>query len=192
MDRLTVWKQELESLLSELQEQAQFQKGQLFIVGCSTSEVAGGRIGTAGTDETAAALYEVLQAFAEKTGVHLAFQCCEHLNRAVVMEREAAQRFGYEEVAAVPVRTAGGAMAAYAYRQKNCVLVEFVKADGGIDIGDTLIGMHLKHVAVPVRTSGNSVGAAHVTMARTRPKLIGGPRAVYEKTNVNDFDGTEC
>lgn len=192
MDQLAVYKQELESLLSELQEQAQFKKGQLFIVGCSTSEVAGGRIGTAGTDETAAALYEVLFTFAEKTGVHLAFQCCEHLNRAVVIEREAAQRLGYEEVAAVPVRTAGGAMAAYAFKQKDCVLVEFVKAEGGIDIGDTLIGMHLKHVAVPVRTSGNSVGAAHVTMARTRPKLIGGPRAVYEKTNVSDLDGEEC
>lgn len=192
MDQLAVYKQELESLLSELQEQAQFKKGQLFIVGCSTSEVAGGRIGTAGTDETAAALYEVLLTFAEKTGVHLAFQCCEHLNRAVVIEREAAQRMGYEEVAAVPVRTAGGAMAAYAFRQTDCVLVEFVRADGGIDIGDTFIGMHLKHVAVPVRTSTNSVGAAHVTMARTRPKLIGGPRAVYEKTNVSDLNGEEC
>jgi uncharacterized protein (TIGR01440 family) len=192
MDQLAVCKQELKSLLSELQEQAQFKKGQLFIVGCSTSEVAGGRIGTSGTDETAAALYEVLLTFAEKTGVHLAFQCCEHLNRAVVIEREAVQRLGYEEVAAVPVRTAGGAMAAYAFRQKDCVLVEFVKADGGIDIGDTFIGMHLKHVAVPVRTSANSVGAAHVTMARTRPKLIGGPRAVYEKTNVSDLNGEEC
>ncbi|WP_050183364.1 TIGR01440 family protein [Domibacillus robiginosus] len=192
MDQLAVCKRELEALLSELQEQAQFKKGQLFIVGCSTSEVAGGRIGTAGTNETAAALYEVLHVFAEKTGVHIAFQCCEHLNRAVVIEREVAQRFGYEEVAAVPVRTAGGAMAAYAFGQKDCVLVEFVKADGGIDIGDTLIGMHLKHVAVPVRTSGNSVGAAHVTMARTRPKLIGGPRAVYEKTNVSDLNGEEC
>lgn len=192
MDQPAVYKQELESLLSELQEQAQFKKGQLFIVGCSTSEVAGGRIGTAGTDETAAALYEVLFTFAEKTGVQLAFQCCEHLNRAVVIEREAAQRFGYEEVAAVPVRTAGGAMAAYAFRQKDCVLVEFVRADGGIDIGDTFIGMHLKHVAVPVRTSANSVGAAHVSMAKTRPKLIGGPRAVYEKTNVSNLNGEEC
>ncbi|MCP3761481.1 TIGR01440 family protein [Domibacillus sp. A3M-37] len=192
MDAPTAFQQALETILLELQEQAQFKKGQLFIVGCSTSEVAGGRIGTAGTDETAAALYEVLDSFAKKTGVHLAFQCCEHLNRAVVLERQTAEKFGYDEVAAVPVRTAGGAMAAYAFGQKDCVLVEFVKADGGIDIGDTFIGMHLKHVAVPVRTSGNSVGAAHVTMARTRPKLIGGPRAVYEKTNVSDLNGPEC
>ena len=192
MNILQTYKQELEKLLFELQEQAQFKKGQLFVVGCSTSEVTGGRIGTSGTEETAAALYEVLHAFAEKTGVDLAFQCCEHLNRTVVLERQVAERYGYEEVGAVPVRTAGGAMAAYAFRQKDCVLVEFVKADGGIDIGDTLIGMHLKHVAVPIRTSGHSVGAAHVTMARTRPKLIGGPRAVYEKTNVSDLDGLEC
>lgn len=192
MNTLETYKQELAALLSELQDQAQFKQNQLFVVGCSTSEVAGDRIGTSGTEETAAALYEVLQSFSEKTGVHLAFQCCEHLNRAVVVERGVAEKLGYEEVAAVPVRKAGGAMAAYAFGQKDCMLVEFVQADGGIDIGDTLIGMHLKHVAVPVRVSGHSVGAAHVTMARTRPKLIGGPRAVYEKTNVSDLNGTEC
>ncbi|WP_046174592.1 TIGR01440 family protein [Domibacillus indicus] len=192
MDELQTYKQELKELLSELQEQAQFKKEQLFVVGCSTSEVAGGRIGTAGTEEIAAALYEELHAFAEKTGVRLAFQCCEHLNRAVVLEAQMAEKLGYDEVAAVPVRTAGGAMAAYAFKQKNCILVESIKADGGIDIGDTLIGMHLKHVAVPVRTSSHSVGAAHVVMARTRPKLIGGPRAVYEKTNVSDLNGPEC
>ncbi|OLN24168.1 TIGR01440 family protein [Domibacillus antri] len=192
MEAAAGWKEELNVLLTELHEQAQFKPGQLFVVGCSTSEVSGGRIGTAGTEETAAALYEAFDSFASMTGVHLAFQCCEHLNRAIVMERKAAEKFGYEEVAAVPVRTAGGAMASYAYRQKDCVLVEFVKADGGIDIGDTFIGMHLKHVAVPVRTSGNSVGAAHVTMAKTRPKLIGGPRAVYEKTNVSDSIDDEC
>lgn len=192
MTQIGAYKEQLQVLLAELHEQAQFAKGQLFVIGCSTSEVAGGRIGTAGTDEIAAALYEVFESFAEQTGVRLAFQCCEHLNRAIVLERETAQEFGYDEVAAVPVRTAGGAMASYAFHQKDCVLVEFVKADGGIDIGDTFIGMHLKHVAVPVRVSGNAVGAAHVTMARTRPKLIGGPRAVYEKTNVSDLNGPEC
>ncbi len=192
MNSLAAIKKELQSLLAELHEQAQFKRGQLFVIGCSTSEVSGGRIGTAGTDEIAAALYEVFDSFARETGVYLAFQCCEHLNRAIVLEQETAAKFGYEEVAAVPVRTAGGAMASYAFRQKNCVLVEFIKADGGIDIGDTFIGMHLKHVAVPVRVSGNTVGAAHVTMAKTRPKLIGGPRAVYEKTNVIDLNGPEC
>ncbi|OMP66584.1 TIGR01440 family protein [Domibacillus epiphyticus] len=192
MEVAAKWKEELFVLLNELQEQAQFKAGQLFVVGCSTSEVAGGRIGTAGTDETAAALYEAVDSFACETGVHLAFQCCEHLNRAIVMERRVAEQYGYDEVAAVPVRTAGGAMASYAYKQKDCVLVEFVKADGGIDIGDTFIGMHLKHVAVPVRASRNSVGSAHVTMAKTRPKLIGGPRAVYEKTNVSDSGDDEC
>lgn len=186
------WKKELQVLLSELQQQAQFQAGQLFLIGCSTSEVAGGRIGTAGTDETAAALYDVFESFAEQTGVSLSFQCCEHLNRAVVIERKVAEKYGYDEVAAIPVRTAGGAMAAYAFNQKDYVLVEFVKADGGIDIGDTFIGMHLKHVAVPVRTSTNSIGAAHVTMAKTRPKLIGGSRAIYEKTNISGSITDEC
>ncbi len=192
MKAATQWKEELQVLLTELQEQAQFKAGQLFLIGCSTSEVAGGRIGTAGTDEAAAVLYEVFESFAKQTGVHLSFQCCEHLNRSVVIERTVAERFGYDEVAAIPVRTAGGAMAAYAFNQKDHVLVEFVKADGGIDIGDTFIGMHLKHVAVPVRTSRNSVGMAHVTMAKTRPKLIGGPRAIYEKTNIIDSITDEC
>lgn len=187
-----VVQQQLRTILSELQDQAHFQPGQLFVVGCSTSEVNGGKIGTAGTDETAAALYDVLADFAEQTGVELAFQCCEHLNRAIVIGRSAALKRSYEEVAAVPVRKAGGAMATYAYHQKDCVLVEWIKADGGIDIGDTLIGMHLKPVAVPVRTSLHQIGSAHVTMARTRPKLIGGARAVYEKANVSDSKPLEC
>src|SRR4051794_1086277 len=113
MKPATQWKEELQVLLTELQEQAQFKSGQLFLIGCSTSEVAGGRIGTAGTDEAAAALYEVFESFAKQTGVHLSFQCCEHLNRAVVIERTVAEKFGYGEVAAIPVRKAGGAMAAY-------------------------------------------------------------------------------
>lgn len=152
----------------------------LLVVGVSTSEVIGRRIGTSGSDEVAEAIYDGLARMQEKRGFHLAFQCCEHLNRALVVSRAALERFGLEEVSAIPVPKAGGAMAAHAYRRlEEPVLVERVVADAGIDIGDTLIGMHLRPVAVPVRPSIRQIGQAHVTMAKTRPKLIGGARAVY-------------
>ncbi|WP_347862850.1 TIGR01440 family protein [Salimicrobium sp. PL1-032A] len=158
-----------------------FMTGGTFVVGCSTSEVIGERIGTSGSDEVAEDLFAELRTFGEKTGMSLAFQCCEHLNRAVVVERETAERHHGRIVAAVPVREAGGSMAAYAYRHMNDpVLIETIEADAGIDIGDTLIGMHLKRVAVPLRIEQKSIGNARITAARTRPPLIGGPRAVYE------------
>jgi uncharacterized protein (TIGR01440 family) len=148
--------------------------------------VMGAKIGTAGTLEVAAMIFGQMKRLQEETGVALAFQCCEHLNRAVVVERKTALKQGLEEVSVIPVRKAGGAMAAYAYEQlEDPVVVEHIKADAGIDIGDTLIGMHLKHVAVPIRVSEKEVGSAHVTLAKTRPKLIGGPRAVYEKKEEN-------
>ncbi|MEA3321268.1 MAG: TIGR01440 family protein [Bacillota bacterium] len=175
------WKDQLQQLLHDLQDQAGLKKGQILVVGCSTSEVIGEKIGTAGTEGVAETLFAVLTEFREKTGVELAFQCCEHLNRALVVERETALNRGLDEVTVIPVRHAGGAMASYAYHKMNdAVMVEHIKADAGIDIGDTLIGMHLKHVAVPVRSSIKSIGNAHITMAKTRPKLIGGARATYE------------
>ncbi|HZG71108.1 MAG TPA: TIGR01440 family protein [Chondromyces sp.] len=181
------WKEELSTILKEFQQQAQLKNGQILVIGCSTSEVAGERIGTSGTLEIAEMIYEVFSEFSQETGVFLVFQCCEHLNRALVIDRELLERERLEEVSVVPVRNAGGAMAAYAYAQKDHpVVVEYIKADAGIDIGDTFIGMHLKHVAVPMRVSLQSVGHAHVTMAKTRPKLIGGSRAVYESTNANE------
>lgn len=186
MSSLKDWEVSLQQLLREFQQQAQLQKGQLMVIGCSTSEVAGEKIGTAGTMEVAEGLYRKLRAFADEHGLHLAFQCCEHLNRALVVDRSLIERLNLEEVSVVPVPKAGGAMAAYAFaHHPNSAVVEHIQADAGIDIGGTLIGMHLKHVAVPVRTSIKSVGFAHVTMAKTRPKLIGGERAVYEKTNIN-------
>ncbi|WP_240376167.1 TIGR01440 family protein [Bacillus piscicola] len=155
----------------------------LFVAGTSTSEVVGERIGSAGSEEAAAALYEEFADFQRKTGVHMAFQCCEHLNRALVVERKTAQQFGLEEVTAIPHRKAGGAMAEYVYEHMtDPVLVEHVRADAGIDIGDTMIGMHLKHVAIPLRSEQKTIGSAHVSMARTRPKLIGGVRAKYPTT----------
>lgn len=178
--------QELEAILTEFKEQAAFKTGQLLVVGCSTSEVIGERIGTSGTVEVAEMIYRCLKKFQEDTGISLAFQCCEHLNRALVVERAVADARGFDEVSVVPVRKAGGAMATYAFgAMADAVVVEFVKADAGIDIGNTLIGMHLKHVAVPVRVTQKSVGQAHVTLAKVRPKLIGGARAVYEREQGN-------
>lgn len=183
---LAKWKQQLQTVLTEFQEIAQLNQKHLFVIGCSTSEVIGKRIGTEGTLEVAEMIYNEMSAFQEKTGIALAFQCCEHLNRALVLPREIAEKRGYDEVSVVPVRKAGGSMATYAYSQiKNPVVVEHIQAEAGIDIGDTFIGMHLKHVAVPVRTSIKEVGYAHVTLARTRPKLIGGERAVYTNTEMN-------
>jgi uncharacterized protein (TIGR01440 family) len=154
--------------------------GQMVAAGVSTSEVLGSRIGTAGASEVAAALFAGLQRFREETGCYVAYQCCEHLNRALVVEREAAERYGLETVSVVPVPKAGGAMAAWAFRHlADAVIVEEVRAHAGLDIGETLIGMHLRRVAVPFRPSIRSIGSARVNAAFTRPKLIGGARAVY-------------
>lgn len=179
-----------ERLLLELGEAAKLREGQLVVFGVSTSEVLGSRIGTGGTEEVAASIYAGMQAARAKLGFVPVFQCCEHLNRALVLEREAAEQFGLEQVSVVPVAKAGGSMAAYAYRHlEEAVVVESVQAHAGIDIGDTFIGMHLKRVAVPVRPSIRELGQAHVTMAFTRPKLIGGARAVYELPEAEKSDG---
>lgn len=166
--------------LDDLQQAAKLEKGQILVVGTSTSEVVGKHIGSAGTMEVAEVIWAVLKQFQEKTGVYFAFQCCEHLNRALVVEKELAVNRQLEPVTVVPAVTAGGSMATLAYeKMHHPTMVEEIKADAGIDIGDTLIGMHLKKVAVPVRSSVKQIGEAHLTMARTRPKLIGGERAIY-------------
>nr|WP_263324159.1 TIGR01440 family protein [Neobacillus sp. Marseille-Q6967] len=180
------WEQQLEAILTEFNKQVSLHKGQLMVVGCSTSEVIGEKIGTAGTFDVAGMIFQKLTSFAKKTGVELAFQCCEHLNRALVVERKTAEARGFDPVTVIPVRTAGGAMATYAFENmEDAVVVEFIKADAGMDIGHTFIGMHLKHVAVPIRVSQRNLGHAHVTLAKTRPKLIGGARAVYEQKQAN-------
>ena len=181
------WEEQLTSILDDFSSQVSLHSPQILVIGCSTSEVAGKKIGTAGTEQVAEMIFTKLKDFSEKTGVALAFQCCEHLNRAIVVERETAEAKGLEEVTVIPVRTAGGAMATYAFEHfTDPVVVEHIKADAGIDIGDTFIGMHLKHVAVPIRTAQKMVGDAHVTLAKTRPKLIGGARAVYERKAENE------
>ncbi|EKN62941.1 TIGR01440 family protein [Schinkia azotoformans] len=183
---LKLIKIQLETVLADLQAVANLTSDHILVIGCSTSEVIGKRIGTSGMDEVAKTIFSVFQNFKQKTGVQLAFQCCEHLNRALVVEKETAQQKRFEPVSVIPVKTAGGAMATYAYRHfQNPQMVEFIKADAGIDIGDTFIGMHIKHVAVPVRGKITEIGQAHVTMVRTRPKLIGGERAVYSDIEAN-------
>ncbi len=175
-------------ILDDFKRQTGLLENQVIVLGCSTSEVIGERIGTAGTQEVAEMIFQELTIFGKEAGVHVAYQCCEHLNRALIVERETANRFFLDEVSVVPVRTAGGAMATCAFQSfLDPIVVEFIKADAGIDIGDTFIGMHLKHVAVPIRSTEKMLGHAHVTMAKTRPKLIGGTRAVYtnEKSNLS-------
>lgn len=180
MDALNLWKLQLEQLLDEMAGQAQPVPGTLFVVGCSTSEIAGKPIGTAGALEIGEALYGPLERFAEKYKLFLAFQGCEHINRALTIEREAAERFHLDPVSVIPVVKAGGSMSAYAYRQlADPVVVEEIRAYAGIDIGQTMIGMHLKQVVIPLRTSIEKIGDAVVTVATTRPKLIGGVRANY-------------
>lgn len=180
MDALKLWGLQLEELLSEMTEQTTFDHGSLFVVGCSTSEVAGKTIGTSGAFEVGEALYTPLKQFADKHGLHLAFQGCEHINRALTIEKEVAMKFNLDPVTVIPTPNAGGSMSAYAFENMtDPVVVEEIEAQAGIDIGQTLIGMHLKRVAVPLRTSIEKIGDAVVTIATTRPKLIGGERAVY-------------
>ncbi|MBQ4067354.1 MAG: TIGR01440 family protein [Clostridia bacterium] len=164
----------------QLCEAAGLKKGQTVIVGCSTSEVCGSRIGTSSVPEAADALYRGLKSVFAPRGIYIAAQCCEHLNRAVVTER-AAVPFA-TEVNAVPMPKAGGSFATAAYREaEDPIVIESIKADAGIDIGLTLIGMHLKAVAVPLRLSQKTIGEAIVVGARTRPKFIGGQRAHYNE-----------
>lgn len=181
MSAQNLWKLQMEELLSEITEQTTFERGELFVIGCSTSEVAGERIGTAGAFEIGEALYEPLKTFADQHGLYLAFQGCEHINRALTIERLAAKHHQLAPVSVIPTVQAGGSMSAFAYsKMEDPIVVEEIEAQAGIDIGQTLIGMHLKKVAVPLRTSVDKIGEAVATIATTRPKLIGGARAVYE------------
>lgn len=173
---------DLQTALRELMERKPLNERQILVVGTSTSEVLGVHIGKGGSTDVAETLFTAIQSVQSEYGFQVAFQCCEHLNRALVVERTTQDKWSLTEVSAVPAASAGGAMATYAYdHMEDPVLVEHLLADAGVDIGDTLIGMHLKPVAVPVRSSIKQIGSAHLTMALTRPKLIGGERAVYKR-----------
>ena len=167
--------------VEELLSVAKLEKGNILVVGCSSSEIVGGQIGNLSTLEAAQAAFGGIFPVLKNNGIYLAAQCCEHLNRAIIIEREAAEKYGLDIVSAVPYPKAGGSFATTAYMNfVNPVAVEQIKAHAGIDIGDTIIGMHLKAVAVPVRLSIKKIGEANLVAARTRPKYIGGERAKYE------------
>ena len=162
-------------------EKPHFNPVKLLAVGCSSSEIVGGSIGHDSTYQVGEEVAQAILDQAAEHGFDAAFQCCEHLNRALVMERAAAEKRGYEIVCVVPQPKAGGSLATAAYRRmRDPVVVEKVSADAGVDIGRTLVGMHLRAVAVPLRPEHDRVGEAIVIAARTRPRLIGGERAKYE------------
>ena len=164
----------------ELIEKAKLKKGQIVVVGCSTSEILGDKIGSHSSPETAKIVFSGISDAAREKGIFLAAQCCEHLNRAIITERAACP--GAEFVNVVPAPKAGGSFATAAYAAfQDPVALEEIRADAGLDIGYTLIGMHLKKVAVPVRLENNRIGQAMVLAARVRPKFIGGVRAVYDQ-----------
>lgn len=167
--------------MAELLERAKWRPGDLIVVGCSSSEIVGAHIGKGSSPEAAQAVLRGIAPVLAEAGLFLAAQCCEHLNRALIIERAAADKFGYEPVCVVPKPKAGGSFATAAYaNMTDPVAVEHVRAVAGLDIGGTLIGMHLKDVAVPLRLAVKQIGEAPVAAAYTRPKLIGGIRAQYE------------
>ena len=167
--------------VSELLEASALHKGDILVIGCSSSEIVGETIGHGSSFETAQAVFDAIYPILKENGIFLAAQCCEHLNRALIIERECAEKYGYEPVCVIPQPKAGGSFATTAWdRFEAPVAVEHIRAHAGLDIGGTLIGMHLREVAVPVRLSVDRIGEAFLLAARTRPKFIGGIRAKYE------------
>ncbi len=173
--------EQTQAAIAELCEKANLKAGNIVVVGCSTSEVVGAKIGTNSNIDVAGEIFQALYDHTKKNGLFLAIQCCEHLNRAIVTEQKAVRC--PEPVNVVPQPKAGGSLATKAYAGfEQPVVLEEIQADAGLDIGFTLIGMHLKKVAVPLRLEHNQIGQATVLAARTRPKFIGGVRAAYDET----------
>ncbi|KRK65340.1 hypothetical protein FC72_GL001410 [Companilactobacillus tucceti DSM 20183] len=172
---------DLDSIMKDVLEKANLKDGDLFVLGCSTSEVVGGKIGKDSNLDVGKVIIKTILANLSPKGINLAVQGCEHINRSLVVERSVAEHNGFEIVSVVPALHAGGAASIQAFKQFNDpVEVEHVTAQAGLDIGDTFIGMHVKFVQVPVRPTIQTLGSAHVTALRSRPKYVGGPRANYE------------
>lgn len=170
------------SAFTQLIEKARLTEGSVLVIGCSTSEITGDMIGTHSSLDVAKELYSAVYPLLKEKGIYIAAQCCEHLNRALVVERELAQKLNLDIVNVLPQPKAGGSSATTVYSLlDDPVMVEHIKADAGIDIGGTLIGMHLKETAVPLHLDTKAIGNAMVLAARTRPKFIGGARAVYNE-----------
>jgi uncharacterized protein (TIGR01440 family) len=175
-------KKQAADAVSELLEVSGLRAGDMLVIGCSSSEVVGEHIGKGSSMEAAEAIYAAVAPLLAEKGIYLVAQCCEHLNRALIMERACAEKYGYEIVCVQPHPHAGGSFATTVYANAaDPVAVEHVRAHAGLDIGGTLIGMHLKRVAVPLRLENNRIGEALIVAARTRPKFIGGARAVYDE-----------
>ncbi|KUO51726.1 MAG: hypothetical protein APF76_15180 [Desulfitibacter sp. BRH_c19] len=180
MDNLKIYTKQAQEAIEGLLEVARLEVEEIVVIGCSTSEVAGKRIGTSSSLEIARAIMEGIFPAVQGKGIFMAVQCCEHLNRALVVEKQCAKKYALEVVSAIPHEKAGGSLPTVALGKfTDPVLVETISGHAGMDIGDTFIGMHLKMVAVPVRLDIKSIGSAHLTVARTRPKFIGGERACY-------------
>ena len=173
--------EQAKNMLTEFLASTSLSEGQILVVGCSSSEIVGQRIGKGSDFNAAKAVFEGIYPILKEKGIYLAAQCCEHLNRALIIERECAEKYGYDEVAVKPQPKAGGSFATVSFEGfASPVAVEHIRAKAGLDIGGTLIGMHLREVAVPIRLSVNKIGEANILCAYTRPKYIGGPRAKYE------------
>lgn len=173
-------KKQAKKVVTELIEISKIKSGDILVIGCSSSEIMGGDIGKASSIDAAKAVFDGIYPILKEKGIFLAAQCCEHLNRAIIIEKSAAEKYNLEIVNVMPQPKAGGSFATTAWQNmEHPVAVEHIKASAGLDIGNTLIGMHLKEVAVPVRLSINKIGKAPIVCARTRPKFIGGERAHY-------------
>ncbi|MBQ9132177.1 MAG: TIGR01440 family protein [Clostridia bacterium] len=178
---MEIIKEQAKQIVTELIREADLRRGQILVIGCSSSEIVGQRIGHGSSLEAAQAVFSAIYPILQEQGVYLAAQCCEHLNRALIIERACAEQYGLEEVAVVPQPKAGGSFATTAWASfASPVAVEQIRAHAGLDIGGTLIGMHLRQVAVPLRLTLGRIGEAPILCARTRPKYIGGIRARYE------------
>lgn len=173
-------KETLTTIVQDVLNEAELKSGNVFVLGCTTSEIVGGMIGKNSSKEVGEWVIETLKEILDAKGIYLAVQGCEHINRALVVERELAEKKDWEIVNVKPVLHAGGSCSVAAFEQfTDPVEVEHIVAQAGVDIGDTSIGMHVKHVQVPVRPSIKELGGAHVTALRSRAKYIGGPRASY-------------
>ena len=178
IDKITA---DTRTVVLDLLAEAHLEKGDILVVGCSSSEVASHQIGSFSSKDIGSAIFDTIYKITSDKGIYLATQCCEHLNRALIVEKECAKEYRLPIVNVVPQLKAGGSFSTAAYAGfKDSVAVENIQANAGIDIGDTLIGMHLRPVAVPVRTNQKTIGNAHVVCARTRYKYIGGERAMYQ------------
>ncbi|WP_312642092.1 TIGR01440 family protein [Hydrogenoanaerobacterium sp.] len=174
-------KQQSCEAVTQLIDIAKLTKNDILVIGCSTSEVAGHDIGSSSSMDIANAIFDGIYPILKESGMFLAAQCCEHLNRSIIIEKQAAHIYGLERVNVIPQPKAGGSFATAAYNNfDEPIAVEEIKANAGIDIGGTLIGMHLKKIAVPIRLTITKIGEANILCARTRPKFVGGVRAIYD------------